>query len=323
MIDTALPLWAVQILRCPRTGTRLQVQEEHLRTTEGAEVARIEQGVVRFPVHSADDSIAFYREVGGTHFHERSAVPFAMSTIDTPVYHGHVETLLPGDRDLVVVDIGGGDGRNASYCLARECRRVVVLDVVADALIRFRARVAEQNPNWLDRLLLIEADVRSVPLVSGCSEAVLAIEALCYLNEEYPAGLRECGRLLSSTGKILVSDRDYEGGLVLRLLYQGLEGLLELADKRSLWDGPSHRLVRSRCFTEEELVAICREAGLRPLQVRGMPLLSVLLGYLNGRDQLIGKDPGHLPALRKLLLSLSRDGAMRRCHVVVGQRMQA
>jgi ubiquinone/menaquinone biosynthesis C-methylase UbiE len=148
----------------------------------------------------------------------------------------------------VVVDVGGGDGRNAIHCLRRGSRRVVVIDVVADALVRFRRRLADQNPQWLDNVLLVEADARSLPLKTSCAHGVFAIESLAYLNEEYDAGLRECVRILTSSGRILISDRDYEGGLVLRLLYHGVGGMLSSAHTRSLWDGRA-----SWCAAERSL----------------------------------------------------------------------
>ena len=104
---------------------------------------------------SPDHSIKFYRSADGAHFHESSSVPFAMSALDTPIYQAWIDELLRNDLDAVVVDIGGGDGRNAWHCLQRGFTRVVVVDAVAEALGRFRARIAEQKPQWLDRLLLI------------------------------------------------------------------------------------------------------------------------------------------------------------------------
>src|SRR5262249_33760651 len=159
---------------------------------------------------------------------------FAMSSLDTPIYHAWLDEILPGDLQAVVVDVGGGDGRNAIHCLQRGLRRVVVIDVVADALVRFRRRLPDLNPQWFDNVLVIEADARSPPLKTACAHGVFAIESLAYLNEEYEVGLCECVRILAPSARILISDRDYEGGLVLRLLYHGVEGMLSSAHTRSL-----------------------------------------------------------------------------------------
>ena len=320
MSSMRLPTWTDDILRCPNTGALLELHGDRLLRRDGAEVARIEQGVVRFPVPSPDDSIAFYRSLGGPHFHERATVPFAMSSLDTPIYHAWVDAVLPTDLDAIIVDVGGGDGRNTKHCLARGYRRVVVIDAVAEALLRFRHRVAEHNPAWLNRLLLIEADVRSLPLQPASAACLIAIETLCYLNEDYGIGLRACVRVLSPSAKILLSERDYEGGLVLRLLYHGVDGMLQLAQNRSLWDGTPNSLVRTRCFTQSELIDHCRANGLRPLQFGGTSLLALLLGYLNGRNLLDACDNERLPELTNLLLALGRNGTMRRCHLVIAAR---
>jgi SAM-dependent methyltransferase len=323
MESVGLPPWTSEVLCCPATRRKLEVRDNRLVRDDGTTVAHVDHGVIRLPVSIADPSITFYRNVGGSHFHERSVVPFAMSALDTPVYHAFVDDLLPIDRDAIVVDVGGGDGRNAHHCLNRGFKRVIVVDAVAEALSRFRQRVVEQKREWLDRLLLIEADARTLPLRSTSATAVIVVETLCYLNEDYEFGLKECVRLMGPGAKILLSERDYEGGLVLRLLYHCVEGLLQLAHDRSLWDGPEHSLVRSRCFTESELIDLCSACGLKPVQLGGTPLLALLLGYLNGRKLLDARDSDRLGNVSALLMALARHGAQRRCHVVIAERVGA
>ena len=316
MNECTLPRWAFDVLRSPGTGEPLRLDADRLVGDSGQMVARIEQNVVRFPVAVVDDTIAHGRSIGGPRFFERSATPFAMSSLDTATYHAWLDEILPRDQDAVVVDVGGGDGRNAIHCLRQGLRRVIVIDVVADALVRFRQRLADLNSQWLDNVLLIEADARSLPLKASCAHAVFAIESLAYLNEEYETGLQECVRTLAPSGRILISDRDYEGGLVLRLLYHGVEGMLTSAGTRSLWDGPTS-LLRSRTFTQSELAEVCRASGLEVLQVRGVSLLPLLFGYLNGRDLLSSTDAEHLPQINRLLVDLAKNGTLRRCNLVI------
>lgn len=315
-----LPPWAVSLLRCPRTGDTLRMDGGCLLSTQGMEVGRIEAGVLRIPIEQADEGIAFYRKVGGAHFHERASVAFAMSALDTPLYHSYLNNVRPADLSDVIVDVGGGDGRNARPWLERGYRRVVIVDAAAEALIRFRTRIADENSEWLNCALLIEADARSVPLAGSCAQTVLALEALCYLNEDYEVGLKECARLLARGGRMLISERDYEAGLVMRLLYQGLDGLLQSARTRSLWDGPPSAQVRTKCFTQAELVELLHACGLNVLSVQGMPLLALLLGWMHGQGRL---DEGHadrLPEVSRLLAELGREGVLRRCHVVACER---
>ena len=262
----------------------MRVDQNRLLRSDGSQAGLVDGGVVRFPIDSPDPSIAFYSQAGGARFHERAVEPFAMSSLDTPVYHAHLDELCPRELDEPVLDVGGGDGRNAKFLLERGHRRVIVIDAVAAALARFRDRLAQEEPQWLDFILLIEADARRLPIADNSAHCVISIETLCYLNEDYELGLAQCVRVLGTGGVLIVADRDYEGGLVLRLIYHGVAGLLQSYGTRSLWDGRSDALVRSRTFTEQELTELIESHGLKVNSVRGMALLPLLLGWLRGRE---------------------------------------
>jgi SAM-dependent methyltransferase len=322
MSNSGLPSWSDGLLQCPLTGDRLCFYAGLARNGSGLEVGRIEDGMLRVPIHSTNDGIRVYRAVGGAHFHERTDVAFAMSGLDTPVYHTLIQDLRPDSIDSPIIDVGAGDGRNAWPWLERGYRRIVLVDAAGEALLRFRSRVAERNPDWVDRLLLIEADARHLPLATGAAAVVQAIESLYYLNEDYQLGLSECTRVLASSGKLLVSERDYEGGLMLSLLYRGVGGVLASADIRSVWDGPPQSLIRSRCFTEEELIALMQQQGLEVVSVKGTPILSLLLGWMRGAGLLKEGDSEHLAEVRRLLDKLATSGAMRRCHVVIARKLE-
>jgi SAM-dependent methyltransferase len=315
-----LPPWAFQILRCPTTGECLRLHQHRLLRLDHSEAGLVDEGIVRFAINSPDESIVFFKSIGGPRFHERATEPFAMSSLDTPVYHAHLDELCPRDLDGPVVDVGGGDGRNAKFLLQRGHRRVIVIDAVAAALTRFRNRLAQDHPHWLDRILLIEADARRLPLLNNSVRCVISIETLCYLNEEYELGLAQCVRLLETGGILIVSERDYEGGLVLRLMYHGVAGLLQSYGTHSLWDGQSDALVRSRTFTELELRDLVERQGLKLNAVRGMSLLPLLFGWLRGQNLIQAHEFAELRAVCDLLRDLALAGRMRRCHVLAAQR---
>ena len=213
----ALPPWVYDLLISPRTGSRLREDNGRLIATDGEVAGNIADSIACFPIATTDRSIEFYRDVGGAHFHERAAVPYAMSALDAEVYHGYLAELRPDDLDAVVLDVGGGDGRNAVPWLRWGFRRVVVVDPVRDALARLRERLAAEHADWLNRVLLIEADARQLPLRERCADRVQAIESLAYLNGDYSSGLVECTRVLADGARLLVADRDYEGGQLARL----------------------------------------------------------------------------------------------------------
>lgn len=316
-----IPAWALDALRCPITGDRLQFAGSNLVTGEGRLLARIEDGVVRFGLPDGDGSIGFYQEIGGARFHERSQVGYAMTTLDTSVYHGYLAELRPASAAATIVDVGGGDGRNALPWLEWGYRHVVVIDPAGEALRRFRSRIAERQPDWLARVLLIEADARHLPIAPGWADRIFAIESLAYLNDDYRLGLRACVRAMADGGRLLVADRDYEGALLVRLFYEGgVAGMIEQAAGRSVWDGRDGRVVGSRCFTAEEFAAEVTACGLRIATHRGISAMSLLLGYLRSTGRITGDDDRRLPEVHRLLSTLGRQGLMRRSHVIVADR---
>ena len=322
MTDTLIgvPDWARDLLVCPHTRQALRASEAGLVRADGTVVGRLEHGVVRFAISPDTDGIRHYRAIGGAHFHERKHAPFSMSALDTAAYHAHLADFR-GSIAGIIVDIGGGDGRNAMPFLEWGHCRLVVIDAAGAALVRFRERLVQECPGWIDRVLLVEADARSLPLVSGCAERVLGIEALYYLNEEYELGLREARRLLGCEGLLLLSERDYEGGLIMRLLHYGLDGMLQSYGTRSLWDGATGAPVRTRCFTETELTRLLAAEGLRVTRVAGIPLLPLLLGWLRAQGRIGDAELAKLPMVHDALAVLAREGQVRRCHVITAKLM--
>jgi ubiquinone/menaquinone biosynthesis C-methylase UbiE len=284
----------------------------------GNAVGCCDRGVVRFSISSPDESIAHYREIGGAHFFERSTVPFAMSSLDTPVFHRFVARLRPGPGE-VLVDLGGGDGRNLAPWFEREQPRIVILDAAGEALYRCRERIAAQTPERLANVVFVEADARALPLADSCAGAIAAIEVLYYLNEAYEAGLSECRRVLRPGGTLLLAERDYEAGLLTSLMDSGIGGLLRSAEAHSIWDGAGG-VVRTRSFTEAELREMLARLQFHIESTGGISLLSFICGWLQRKDRLEPAKAGELARVRELLQNLGDGGRLRRCHVVTATR---
>jgi ubiquinone/menaquinone biosynthesis C-methylase UbiE len=315
--DHGLPFWACSELVAP-DGDRPPRQRDGLLIDASSKpIACIDTGVIRFTLEP-NGAVEYYRSVGGAHFHERSGMSCSMSALDTPVYRNYLEKIAPSDREALIVDIGGGDGRNALPWLEWGYKRVVVVDPAAAALCRFRDRVAAQNRAWLDRILLIECDARDLPLRTASAELVLAIESLYYLNEDYELGIRECKRVMSPSGRLLLSDRDYEGALLTKLLYYGgIPAVLEMATSREMWDGEGARRVRSRCFTREEMIAVVQHEGLQVVEAYGISMFSLLVSFLSKQDPTSAPVGASLEKLNNLLCMLGHEGSARRCNVLI------
>jgi SAM-dependent methyltransferase len=314
-----LPAWATDMLACPSCNSHLHCRTVKLHCTHCGDVGRYEAGIACFDVPRNDASIAWYHAADGTHFHERMQVPYTMSALDTPVYHALMREAAPPHHSSVILDLGAGDGRNTEPLLTEGYERVIAVDAIASSLARLRARLAADHPEWLPHLLLVQCDIRHVPLASASVDLVVAIETLYYLNEEYAAGLAECHRLLRSNGRLLTSERSWEGALLTHLLYGGVGDMCRLRASRDVWDGDPTSRVRSRAFTEPELLAALQEAGFRPLQTKGLSVLALVLGYLRGTGRLSEADAAHLPDVCACLQTLADQGSMRRTHVVLAE----
>jgi SAM-dependent methyltransferase len=315
-----LPAWAIDVLACPKCATRLTLHDAGVRCERCRTTGRIEDGILRFGVPPEDPSIAWYVNKGGSTIRQRAQVPYTMMSLDTPLYHSYLERLRFDDLEGLVVDVGAGDGRNTELWLGWGYRRVIALDATFSSLQRLRERIEASCPDRLDHLLLVECDVRHMPIRSRAASLVLAVEVLYYLNEEFSLGLAECARLLGPSGTLFLSERTREGGYLTRLLYGGVRGLLDMHASGEFYDGAENNPVRSRCFLEDELVALVDGVGLEVLQIKGMPVMSLLLSYLRSEGKLAGNDVELLPGVIELLQALGAEGTMRRTHVLVAGR---
>jgi SAM-dependent methyltransferase len=314
-----LPAWAAAMLACPHCNRGLHCRAAMLHCPACGDVGRYQAGIACFDVPASDASIAWYHAADGTHFHERMQVPYTMSALDAPVYHALIRDSAPPQLSRVILDLGAGDGRNTEPLLAAGYEMVIAVDAVASSLSRLRARLETEHPEWLPHLLLVQCDIRHVPLKSASVDLIVAIETLYYLNEDYAAGLAECRRLLRGNGRLLTSERSWEGALLTHLLYGGVGEMCRLRDSRDVWDGDAADRVRSRAFTEPELLFALRDAGFRPIHSKGLSVLALVLGYLRGNDRLSEADAAHLPDVRACLQMLADQGSMRRTHVVLAE----
>jgi SAM-dependent methyltransferase len=244
------------------------------------------------------EGVTWYEGKGGTFFLQRRAeAAFAMSAIDTPVYGALLEAGAPGPRDAVIADVGCGDGRVVLELLDRGHERILAVDPILDSLRRLRAHLEEHRPDDLDKVALVRADARTLPFHDDSVEQLLAIEALCYLNEDYEVGLADCARVVKPGGTLRVSERSRDGALLTRLLYGGVEGFLEMRGSSYVLDGPKDNLVRSRCFRPAELREAVEATGLEVTDTRGISVFSLVTGFLNG----LGRVPEELQDRREEL----------------------
>jgi SAM-dependent methyltransferase len=304
-------------LRLPEWAPRYIDSSLFPRGLEGA----WSDGILQYGFADDDPAITWYDAKGGTSFAERVQVPYTMSSLDTPIYREWLARWRPGDPEAVVVDVGAGDGRNTLPFLEWGCTRVIAIEPVRASLHRMREQASRICSDVEARLLPVQADARRLPLLSSAASFVLAIESLYYLNDDHDLGLAECARVLAPNARLLLSDRAWEGGLFTGLLYGGISELLRVGEGRSLRDGLAAAPVQSRLFTEDELVASVSASGLRVVEINGLSVLAMLLGYLRGQGRISEDDRPYLPMVVDLLRNLGKTAVARRTHIIVADRI--
>ncbi len=107
------------------------------------------------------------------------------------------EFALPYCRDAVVLDAGCGVGYGTAY-LAREARRVVGVDVFADAIAYASRRYASENVEF------VVADVQQLPLPDATFDTVCSFEIVEHVADA-ERFVAELARVLKPGGTLVLS----------------------------------------------------------------------------------------------------------------------
>lgn len=318
--NAGVPIWVIDILVCPHCGKKLSLPDNKIVCSHCSTIGTVNNSILCFAVPEDDPSISWYTDAGGTNFEERIKIPYTMSSLDTPVYKKYIQELLSENNNGFIADLGAGDGRNTEELLRAGAKHVVATDAIYASLLRLQRRVSKMNPGLLENLVLIQSDVRTVPLQAESIDFVLAIEVFYYLNEDYPSALQECRRLLKKGGRALISERSKEGALITCLLYSGIKQMLETGRTGYMMDGFGDDMLRSRCFTEQELLEILQSHGLKPIRCEGIPVLSLIIGYLRGEGKISATDSVYFESIIEFLKELSANTEHRRTHIVIVEK---
>jgi len=317
--NAGVPIWVIDILVCPYCGNKLSLPDNKIVCSHCSAIGTVNNSILCFSVPEDDPSISWYTDVGGTNFDDRIKIPYTMSSLDIPIYKKYIRELLSENDDGFIADLGAGDGRITEELLRAGAKHVVATDAVYASLQRLQRRLSKMNPELLENLALIQSDFRTIPLQSESIHLLFAIEAFCFLNEDYTAALKECRRLLQKGGRALISERSWEGAMVTCLLYSGIKQMLETGRTGYMIDGFGNDMLRSRCFTEQELLEILQSHGLQPLRCEGTPILSILLGYLRGEGKIPGTDVGYFEEVTEFFKTYSSIAEHRRTHIVIAE----
>ena len=224
-----------------------------------------------------------------------------------------VERAFVGQPTMRLLDAGCGPGRH-SVALAKAGHQVVSVDF-ANAMLRATQSLA-QHENVLERVLLVQADVRMLPFRDDCIDGGLCLEVV----EHLPGDLSQVEHVLSELGRIV---RASNGPLLLETpLSAHHEMLSSDTDLQVPWDLLSedirriyeqHPLTKQNTFTEEVLVDVLALSGWSVAHRRYIRVIPASLidrfPFLHTLDRILEQQPLAQRFAREVVLHLQRvDG---------------
>lgn len=203
----------------------------------------------------------FHDKMGGVRLLERSKNPFSTSYYETHAYYTCLEKAFPNfDRNsAIIMDFGCGDGRNIECLLSNGFERIVAVDLNYQSLYRFRERLSNAERK---KILFINSDLFYLPILLNSIDAVITIEVLYYLNEEYEKGVEQIYTLLREGGTFITSEPTFEGALLYELATKDIRGFIETNKKSKKREevGKNNEIL-TRVFKDGEVDTILVERG--------------------------------------------------------------
>jgi S-adenosylmethionine-dependent methyltransferase len=194
---------------------------------------------------------------------------------------------------LRVLDVGGGDGRDA-VALARAGHHVTVLDPAPSWLSEARRRAEEAGV--ADRLRTVEGSVDDLEHVGAGYDLVLCHFVLQYRPAD-AGDVRRLAALLRPGGRLSVMAPNPAARVIMRLTREGPEAALaELAS--DVFPTATFGMTARKVTAEELEAELCDEG----LVVVGRYAARVANDYVT--DDAVKDDPAYYAALERLELAL-------------------
>ncbi|MBM7507495.1 S-adenosylmethionine-dependent methyltransferase [Nocardioides salarius] len=196
---------------------------------------------------------------------------------------------------LRVLDVGGGDGRDA-VALALAGHHVTVLDPAASWLTEARSRAESAGVG--ERLVTVEGSIDDLGAVGGGFDLVLCHFVVHYRPAETGAAdVRRLAGALRPGGRVSVMAPNPAARVLGRLVREGPEAALEQLERDDMESATF--ATTARAVPPEEVEGLLVDAGL---EVVGRYAARVANDYL--ADDTLKADPDYFAALERLELAL-------------------
>jgi SAM-dependent methyltransferase len=249
----------LDILRCPRSGQRLVIENETLVTMDGRHRYRLAHA--RIPMF-AEDSASPQAETQRRHYN-KIAVAFTAN-----LGYPHTREYLAYLDRAVLESVGQGSlGTVAELCCGRgealtlfgsRMRRYIGIDV-SESMLQSTLK-QHDHPN----AILLQADATCVPLSSESVDTVVVLGGIHHVPERVQLFM-EIARILRPGGRLVYMEpvSDFLLWRALRAIIYRLSPMLNRDTERPL--------------RYEETVPVMEKAGLRSLQYRTYGFLGYCL----------------------------------------------
>ncbi|MFC6286574.1 class I SAM-dependent methyltransferase [Nocardioides sp. GCM10027113] len=205
------------------------------------------------------------------------------------------EALGASNGGLRVLDVGGGDGRDA-VPLAEAGHHVTVLDPAPSWLAEARRRAAAARV--ADRLTTIEGSIDDLSAAGDNYDLVLCHFVLHYRPAEADAGdLERLAATLRPGGRLSVMAPNAHARVIMRLTREGPDAALAELDSAAFES--TTFATTGRSITAEETEATLTRLGMAPV---GRYAARVVNDYVP--DDTLKADPDYYASLERLELAL-------------------
>ena len=201
-----------------------------------------------------------------------------------PLYLAEIARLTNGRRFRRVLDLGCGTGKQ-TVLLAPRAEEVWAIDLSAESLRQAQARCAQAG---LRNVRFLQESILRLSAEDGSADGIFSYgDVISHVHDGYRQVFAEAARALSPGG---LMGFEVDGKWELDMLLHNPDERARARAARGVGHLRVWRDIPCKTFTAPELTGILRDAGLRPIRIRGVNIFHCLLpeGVLLGPFEAVG-----------------------------------
>lgn len=218
-----------------------------------------------------------YDKIDGTRLFERCRIPGTHSFFDYHLTINFLQT-LGNLKGKIVLDLGCGDGRFTHWFLKNTQANIVCVDSCINSLKRLKTNIDYQA--YCDRILLIQADILSLPKFKILFDMIWSFETLYYLNDKFEYGIGKISKLIKIGGTLINTERNYYGGLIHSLINGGIDDFNMTIESKKVFDYWGDSKPKSLLLQDYQMSLIMKKNNLSIIKKNRLPVFTMLISHL-------------------------------------------